>query len=92
MFYEPSTLDITAIFFDQTVSKPSAIKNEIMVWGVTKWGEGKWANADYSDMVNQPNEIIFHNKSKFCQMKWFNDRDEPIEIYSDKWKGRISAR
>jgi hypothetical protein len=92
MFYETSTLDVLAIFFNETVNKPSVVKNEVFVFGISKWGEAKWANSDYTDMVNQPNEIIFHNKSKFCQMKWFNDRDEPVEIFSDKWKGRLSGR
>lgn len=92
MFYEPSTLDVITIFFDQTVEKPSAIKNEAMIWGKSKWGEAKWVNPGYSDIVNQPNEIIFHNKSKYVQMIWRNDLDEPVEIYKEVWKGRLSGR
>jgi hypothetical protein len=87
-----ATLDIGVVFSNTTVELLKALKNEIFVEGVTKWGEGKYANVDYTDIVNEPNELIFHKKSKYVQVIWENNRDEPVEIYKERWKGRISGR
>lgn len=91
-FTVPSTLDIKVIFSASTVELLSALKNEIFVWGASKWGEAKWANVDYSDIVNEPNELIFHKKAKYAQIVWENNRDEPTELYKDRFKGRVSGR
>lgn len=87
-----SSLDVKAIFSTTTVELEHALQNELFVWGVSKWGQAKWANIDYTDNVNQPNELIFHKKAKYVQVVWDNNRDEPVEIFKDKWKGRPSRR
>lgn len=88
----PSTLDITVVFSESTIDLKDALVNEVFTWGVSTWGKSKWTNVDYTDLVNEPSELIFHNKAKYCQVLWENNRDEPVTIYKDKWKGRISGR
>lgn len=88
----PATLDINVVFYNVTVQKPTAVKNEVFVWGSSKWGDAKWGNPDFTDIVNQPNELAFHKKSKYVQVIWQNNRDEPVEIYKERWKGRTSGR
>lgn len=90
----PATLDITFIFANQTTIMGQAIKNEIFIEGVSKWGQAKYVNVNFTDLVNEPNEISFEfsPKSKYVQVLWENNRDEPVKIYKEKWKGRVSGR
>jgi hypothetical protein len=90
----PSALDITFIFANQTIPMAQAIKNEIFVEGVSHWGVAKYANINFTDIVNEPNEVgfDFSPKSKYVQVLWENNRDEPVKIYKSKWKGRVSGR
>lgn len=87
-----SSLDITVMFAESTVVLQDVIHNEVFVWGASKWGIAKFTNANYTDIVNEPKEIIFHKRAKYCQVLWSNDRDEPVTIYKDRWKGRVSGR
>lgn len=90
----PSTLDITFIFSDNTDVMENIIKNMVFVEGVSQWGFAKYANLNFTDTVNEPNEILFDYSrlSKYVQVLWENDRDEPVKIFKDKFKGRISQK
>lgn len=89
-----ATLDITFIFSNNTDVMESVIRNEIFVEGVSEWGVAKYANVNFTDIVNEPNEIIFDYSrlSKYVQVLWENDRDEPVKIFKSKWKGRASGK
>jgi hypothetical protein len=93
-FNVPSTLDITFIFSNNTDVMESIITNEIFVEGVSRWEYAKYGNANYTDIVNEPNEILFDYSrlSKYTQVLWENDRDEPVKIFKDKFKGRLSGK
>lgn len=90
----PSTLDISVNFTNTTsaVSVEAAWKNNVFVWGVSKWGDAQWANLNFTDIVNAPDELIFHDPSKYAQVLWDNPRDEPVLIFKDRWKVRLSIK
>lgn len=90
----PSTLDITFIFSNQLDVFLRIVKNEVFVEGVSRWGFAKYANVNFTDLVNEPNEILFDfsRLSKYTQVLWESDRDEPVKIFKDKFKGRSSGR
>jgi hypothetical protein len=88
----PASLDIAVVFSETMQTLDKALKNEVFTWNVSKWGEAKWTNANYTDLVNEPDEIIFHKKAKYIQVLWKNERDEPVTIYKERWKGRNSGR
>jgi hypothetical protein len=90
----PSSLDITIIFSDIIDVMPSAILNEIFVEGVSRWKYARYANNAYTDLVQEPNELLFDfsRLSKYTQTLWGNNRDEPVKIFKNKWKGRISGK
>lgn len=89
-----STLDITFIFSNSTDVMASIIKNEVFVENVSQWGFAKYANVNFTDLVNEPNEILFDYSrlSKYVQVLWENQRDEPVKAYKDRFKGRISGK
>jgi hypothetical protein len=89
-----SSLDITIIFSDIIDIMPNAILNEIFVEGVSRWKYARYANQSYTDYVQEPNELLFDfsRLSKYTQTLWENNRDEPVKIFKDKWKGRASGR
>jgi hypothetical protein len=90
----PSTLDITFIFADVTDVFPGIIANEVFVEGRSRWGRAKYANVNFTDLVNNPNEIIFDYSrlSKYMQVLVENNRDEPVKIFKEKFKGRVSGK
>jgi hypothetical protein len=91
---EPSSLDVVVNFTQTTsaIQVDGAWKNNVFVWGVSKWGEAQWANMNFTDIVNAPEQLIFHYPSKYCQVMWENNRDEPVEIYRDRWFVRPSTK
>lgn len=91
---EPATLDITFIFSESTDVMSRIVRGEVFVEGVSKWGEAKYANINFTDLVNEPNEILFDYSrlSKYVQVLWENPRSEPVKIFKDKFKGRTSGR
>lgn len=90
----PATLDITFIFTSNTDVMANIIINEIFVEGVSRWGFARYANINFTDTVNNPNEILFDYSrlSKYTQVLWENNRDEPVKIFKDKFKGRSSGK
>lgn len=90
----PATLDVTIIFSSITDVFEKVIKNEIFVEDVSQWDVAKYANVDFTDILNEPNEILFEYSrlSKYVQTLWENPRDEPVKIFKEKLKGRISGR
>lgn len=62
------------------------------VWGQSKWGSVAWAaTGQYTEYLTEPAPLLFHKKARYVQVRWFNDRNEPVEIYRDKWRGRSSG-
>lgn len=90
----PTTLDITFIFANETDVMANIIRNEVFIEGVSQWGYAKYVNTKFTDLLNEPNEIIFDYSrlSKYVQVLWENDRDEPVKIFKEKWKGRSSGQ
>jgi hypothetical protein len=90
----PSSLDITIIFSDIIDIMPSALLNEVFMEGISRWGYARYANNAYTDLVQEPNELLFDfsRLSKYTQTLWENNRDEPVKIFKDKWKGRLSGK
>jgi len=89
----PSKLDVIVIFSNSSgaVDDDTNWGNTIAAWDISPWDEAQWANADFTDVVNAPNRRVFKKKAKYVQVLWDNPRDEPVEIYSDKWIGRVSG-
>lgn len=90
----PSSLDITFIFAANTDIMVSVIKGEAFIEGVSRWGYAKYVNVNFTDLVNEPNEILFDYSrlSKYTQVLWENSRDEPVKIFKDLFKGRVSGK
>jgi hypothetical protein len=90
----PATLDITFIFAGNTDVMLKIIKGEVFVEGVSEWGYAQYVNTNFTNFVNEPNEIIFEYSrlSKYVQVLMENNRDEPVKLFKQKWKGRSSGR
>ncbi len=90
----PATLDVTIVFSSVTDVFEKIIKNEVFVEDVSSWDVAKYANLDFTDILNEPNEILFSYSrlSKYVQTLWENPRDEPVKIFKSKFKGRTSGR
>lgn len=93
-FLVPSTLDVSVIFTNDTSTQSiiAAWKNNVAVYGVSSYGTAVYANLQYTDIVNAPDPIYFHDKAKYVQILWGNNRDEPTEIYKDRFSGRLSIK
>lgn len=87
-----SLLDVYIIYTAGTVSLPSALRNQIFVWGETAWNEAEWANLDYTDILNNAKRIVIKKKAKYFQRRFRNNRDQPVLIYKEKYIGRLSNR
>lgn len=89
----PSNIDVHVIFTNTEITDEieAAWKNEVAVYDVSEYDLASYANLSYTDIVNEPNELIFHSKAKYTQSLWMNNRNEPVEIYKDRWKGRVSG-
>lgn len=89
-----ATLDITFIFSGNTDVMEKIIKNQVFIEDISEWDVAKYANIDFTDTVNEPGEILFEYSrlSKYAQVLWENDRDEPVKVYKEKWKARVSGR
>jgi hypothetical protein len=89
-----STLDITFIFADNTDVMEDAVASSVFVEGQSLWGFAKYANINFTDLVNEPNEILFDFSylSKYMQVLVENPRNEPVKIFAEKLKGRPSGR
>lgn len=87
----PSSYDVTVVFFQTTEAVAKAMQSQYMVWGVTKWGEGVWANLDYTDLVGKPPRVKYKKRSYYFQIRFRNNRDELSEFYRYKLIGRNSG-
>lgn len=89
-----STLDITFIFSANLDEMESIIKNEIFVENVSRWGFAKYANLNFTDTVNEPNEILFDYSrlSKYAQILIESPRSEPMKLFRELIKGRGSGK
>lgn len=92
MHRRKSTLDVYLIHGSSVVRMDKALLNEIFVWGVTAWGEGQWANLDFTDNVNNAKRLVIHKKAKYFQRRWRNNRDEPVLILKERFEGTLSGR
>lgn len=87
-----STLDVSLIYSTGVAEVPSALRNEIFVWGVSAWSEAQWANTDFTDIVNNAKRLVFKKKGKYFQRRFRNNRDQPVLIYKEKYIGRLSNK
>lgn len=86
-----SSIDVYVRTFASTNAYLQAVKGEIMVWGGGAWGEALWFNADFTDLAGKPVRIPIKKKSPYFQIRFRNDRDEPVELYKIKLNGRVSG-
>lgn len=89
-----SSLDVTFIFADNTDIMLDAVLTEVFTEGVSRWGFARYANVNFTDLVNEPNEILFDFSylSKYMQVLVENDRNEPVKCFKEKFKGRVSQK
>jgi hypothetical protein len=90
-YSEKSSIDVSVVFFHSTQEMNEAIKNQYMVWDETAWGDAVWANLDFTDLVGKPARLIFKKKSFYFQVRFRNNRDEPVELYRYRLVGRTSG-
>ncbi len=87
-----SKLDVYITYGTGVVEVPSALVNQIFVWGTTDWSEAEWANTNYTDILNNARRIIVKRKGFYFQRRWRNNRDEPVLIYKERYMGRLSGK
>lgn len=87
-----ATLDVYLVYATDMVSIPDALKNQVFVWGVTPWGQGQWANLNYTSILNNAKRLAIKKKGFYFQRRFRNNRDEPVLIYREKYIGRLSGR
>lgn len=92
-----ATLDISLVYLQGTVDIDKAIQNQYAIWDTegSYWDEAIIANLDYTDLVSAPqrlsNRLQLPKKGFFFQLRWQNNRDEPVEVYSEKFIARTSG-
>lgn len=88
----PSSLDIYAIFTYSPEQASFVIGSTVALWDDGEWDVAQWGNENFTEPVNEPRRIVYKKKSKYVQVLWENNRDEPVEVYWDKWIGRVSGQ
>lgn len=93
-FLVPSSIDLQVIFSNETATDmtESPWKLNVAVYGSARYGVSRYANLQYTDIVNAPQRLVFKRKSKYIQVLLENNRDEPVEIFKDLWIGRTSGQ
>lgn len=92
MWNMPASLDVWIVYGTGKIEFGPAQYNEIFIYGITAWGQGQWANIEYTDLVNNAKRLVLHKKAKYFQRRWRNNRDQPVTILREKFTGRISGR
>ena len=92
-FLVPSSIDLQVVFGNNVSAtiNDSPWKLNVAVYGVSRYGSARYASLQYTDIVNQPQRLVYKKKAKYVQVLWENNNDEPIEIYKDVWLGRVSG-
>lgn len=90
-FAIPATLDISVAFGEVKDTLPNTITASAFIWGISQWGAAHYATGQYTEVLFEPTPLIFHRLAKYAQVRWRNNRDEPVEIYREKWKVRVSG-
>ena len=88
----PSSLDVWIVYGTGKVEIPNAQYNMILIWGVTGWGQGQYANLNFTDNVNNAKRLVIHRKGKYFQRRFRNNKDEPVTILRERYTARISGR
>jgi hypothetical protein len=83
-----SSLDVEVNTYRNQYSRPSALKTAVFIWGETQWGESQWANEKLTDLLNNAKRLRTFVKGQYAQIKLYNNRDEPIEIYGVRYEVR----
>jgi hypothetical protein len=86
-----SSLDVTVIFYQTTEAVAGALQSQYMIWDISAWDVGVYANLDYTDLVGKPPRVKFKKKSYYFQIRFRNPRDELSEFYRYKLTGRVSG-
>lgn len=94
-YAERASLDISIIHMRGTEEAQEAIRNNYLIWDVTEWDESTWANVDYTELVAAPQRLSHRlklpKKGYYFQVRWRNNRNEPVEIYGETLIGRTSG-
>jgi hypothetical protein len=76
-----STLDVEVNTYRGQFTQIGAIKTAYLVVGVTKIGEAQIANTNFTDLINEAKRIRTFLSGQYAQIKLYNNRDEPMEIF-----------
>jgi hypothetical protein len=91
----PASLDISIVYMRSMVEVEQALQNSYLVWDVSEWDIAAWANLDYTDLVSAPQRLSTRLKlpkqAYYFQIRWRNNRDEPVEVYGESLIGRTSG-
>jgi hypothetical protein len=90
-----ASLDISIVYISGLVEISEAIQNSYLVWDVSEWDIAAWANLDYTDLVSAPQRLSHRlrlpKKGYYFQVRWRNNRSEPVEVYGESFIGRSSG-
>jgi len=90
-----ASLDISIIYLYDLVEVEEAIQNSFLTWDTSEWDASTWANLGYTDLVNAPQRLSHRlrlpKKGFYFQIRWRNNRSEPVEIYGESLIGRSSG-
>lgn len=94
-FSTKASIDVSIMHMRGTEEEQEAIKNYFLVWDVGAWDEAVWANEDYTELVSAPQRLSWKlklpKKGHYFQIRLRNNRNEPVEIYSETLVGRASG-
>lgn len=90
-----ASLDISIVYLQGIEEVEQAIQNAYLVWDVASWDEAAWANLEYTDLVSAPHRLSHRlqlpKKGYFFQVRWRNNRSEPVEVYAESFIARTSG-
>jgi len=90
-FPTTSTIDLTIVGTSDTSVYLNAVQSTVATWDLSLWDFCVIANLDFSSIVTPPNRTIVKKRSYFFQIRVKNDKNELVELYKIKLKGRISG-
>lgn len=91
-FFDVSSIDIEVNTYRDQYSEAQAVATTIMVVGVTPIGVGQIHNENLTDAVNNAKRKEIFVGGQYAQLKFSNDRDEPVEIFSFIFEVRMMTK
>jgi hypothetical protein len=90
-FPTASSIDITIVGTSDTTVYQNAVQSQYATWDTSLWDFCVLANLDFSTIVGAPSRTIVKKKGYFFQIRLRNNRNELVELYRIKLKGRTSG-